>query len=462
MSLSSPSPPSSSSSPLFALPPYSTTSPSRFQALYSDFFRQRNSNPTSFHSNVEWWGKALETLVGSGFQDSNNRLVLNAGRSLMERVKVPRVGKPLALGAVINELHTSKSLIQVSDFLNAKVSIYDPGWLPMRIAAYLVGKPLWWALEQIGIIGEEGSKSHQHTDTGWWGDYVIVSLMERAADAVEEKQRERMGGPGEALYTTQSFRLTFTEVLGVDDGVWREIDTKVLLRFLERDRVVIVTDNDTIKFVDGAGSSTITVVDRGILELKTAVHNLRAQVDALHFKIDDCTRKASSALQQKRKPLALSYIRSRKHLEDLLSKRLGSLSTLEATLITVEAAAGDVEIMNSYESSTATLKAILAHPSLQRSSIDKTMEALAEANVEAREVDDAIRIGGEVGIGDDINDDEVEEEWKALVREAESGVGVEGRLYGEEMKVPSESPELKVAERSGMIHNSVNSSAVYA
>lgn len=374
----------------------------------------------------------------------------------MERVKVPRVGKPLALGAVINELHTSKSLIQVSDFLNAKVSIYDPGWLPVRIAAYLVGKPLWWALEQIGIIGEEGSKSHQHTDTGWWGDYIVVSLMERAADAVEEKQRERMSGPGEALYTLQSFRLTFTEVLGVDDGVWREIDTKVLLRFLERDRGAIVTDNDIIKFVGGTGSSTITVVDRGILELKTAVHNLRAQVDALHLKIDDCTRKASSALQQKRKPLALSYIRSRKHLEDLLSKRLGSLSTLEATLITVEAAAGDVEIMNSYESSTATLKAILAHPSLQRSSIDKTMEALAEANEEAKEVDDAIRIGGEVGIGD-VNDDEVEEEWKALIREAESSVGVEERLYGEEMKTPSESPELKVAERSGVIHNNVNS-----
>ena len=193
---------------------------------------------------------------------------------------------------------------------------------------------------------------------------------------------------------------------------------------------------------------------------------------------DSCTRKASSALQQKRKPLALSYIRSRKHLEDLLSKRLGSLGTLEGTLITVEAAAGDVEvrlnylhycllnpfwqIMNSYESSTATLKAILAHPSLQRSSIDKTMEALAEANAEAKEVDDAIRIGGEVGIGDDINDEEVEEEWKALVREAESSVGVGGRLYGEEMKAPSEPPKLKVAERSGVIHCSVNSSAVYA
>lgn len=114
----------------------------------------------------------------------------------------------------------------------------------MRIAAYLVGKPLWWALEQMGVIGEEGSKTHQHTDTGWWGDYVVVSLVERAADAVEEKQRERMSGPGEALYTMQSFRLTFADVLGVDDGVWRDIDAKVLLRFLERDRGAIVTDYD--------------------------------------------------------------------------------------------------------------------------------------------------------------------------------------------------------------------------
>ena len=58
------------------------------------------------------------------------------------------------------------------------------------------------------------------------------------------------------------------------------------------------------------------------------------------------TRKASSALQQKRKPAALTYIRSRKQLEDLLSKRLCSLSTLESTFITVEAAVGDVEVLD--------------------------------------------------------------------------------------------------------------------
>lgn len=61
-----------------------------------------------------------------------------------------------------------------------------------------------------------------------------------------------------------------------------------------------------------------------------------------------CTRKASSALQQKRKAVALTYIRSRKQLEDLLSKRLSSLTILESTFISVEAAVGDIEVRGSF------------------------------------------------------------------------------------------------------------------
>jgi len=40
----------------------------------------------------------------------------------------------------------------------------------------------------------------------------------------------------------------------------------------------------------------------------------------------------------------MGYLRSRKQLEEVLNKRLGALSTLESTFITVEAAAGDVEV----------------------------------------------------------------------------------------------------------------------
>ena len=74
---------------------------------------------------MDWWKKALEALVSSGKQGYQNhlqrevvddgddddddddlptkseRLVLHAGRDLIERLKIPKVGKPLALGAVL-------------------------------------------------------------------------------------------------------------------------------------------------------------------------------------------------------------------------------------------------------------------------------------------------------------------------------------------------------------------------
>ncbi|KAF9475867.1 hypothetical protein BDN70DRAFT_883201 [Pholiota conissans] len=310
--------------------------------------------------------------------------------------------------------------------------MYDPGWLPVRIASYVVGKPLWWALEQIGIVGEEGllggsSRGHHHKDTSWWDTYVLLHLVEAAADEVLERQAGLQVNAGDALYTLDTFRTTFgacVDAAGLLEPL-RELDARVLVKYLERDRGALVVDKEIIKFVDKqapAEECTITGVDAGIVELKTAIRNLYAQVDALHGKIDDCTHKASAALQQKRKPAALSYLRSRKLLEEQLNKRLGSLSTLESTFLTVEAAAGDIKIMKTYESSTATLRAILAHPSIERSSVDKTMEALAEASTDAKELDDAIRIGGDValGVGEIVDDEELEEEWKAMVKEMEA------------------------------------------
>lgn len=77
--------------------------------------------------------------------------------------------------------------------------------------------------------------------------------------------------------------------------------------------------------------------------------------------------------------------------------------------------------MKSYESSTATLRAILSHPSLERSSIDKTMDALADANADARDVDEAVRLGGDIAMGVEgaVDDGELEEELRAMILEAE-------------------------------------------
>ena len=54
--------------------------------------------------------------------------------------------------------------------------------------------------------------------------------------------------------------------------------------------------------------------------------------------------KATAAIRQQHKSLALSYLRSRKQLEDVLTHRLGSLEILQSTLIRVEGAANDIQV----------------------------------------------------------------------------------------------------------------------
>ncbi|KAF9075124.1 Snf7-domain-containing protein [Rhodocollybia butyracea] len=430
-------------SSLVSAPPFISASRYRLQSLYSDFSSQKHTNPASYQANVDWWRRTLETYVADGFQGSS-RLVLRAGKQLVDNFRVDGA-KPIGFDTVLTELLSSPSsstslptLLSLSTFLSLSSSLYaskSKSYLtviPSLFLSYVVAKPLWWALEQVGVVGEDSlatsvsstfssfGSGASKSDTRWYGDYVLLRLVERAAEAIIETQEIKSTGPADALYSFDSFRREFAECLNLDETAsMSESDMKVILRYLERDKGVVVVDDGVVKFVED-GEDEITAVDRGILELKTAVANLHSQIEGIHRKMDLCTEKAGEALKHKRKSIALGYLRSKKQLDELLSKRMGALGNLEGTLIQVEGAAGDIEILKSYKASTTTLRSILSHPSLQRDSIDQTMEAMAEANADAREIDDAVRIGGDIAVGvSDIDDDELEEELKKLTVESE-------------------------------------------
>ena len=79
--------------------------------------------------------------------------------------------------------------------------------------------------------------------------------------------------------------------------------------------------------------------------------------------------------------------------------------------------------MKTYESSTATLRALLAHPSLQRGAVERTFDALADANADTRELDEAVRSGLNVALGVDVSpddEDEIKAELAALEAEAKA------------------------------------------
>ncbi|KAI0636980.1 Snf7-domain-containing protein [Trametes polyzona] len=450
-------------SKLSTLPTYASASTSRLKSLYSDFTYQKQSNPTSYASNVEWWHRTLEgALLRGWLSDTHStgatpdRIVLHAnGVAFTEYFRVEGVGKPLSIPTVISELCSSRAFIPLSDFLNASRSIYDPGWLPYRIASFVIGKPLWWTLGQLGIVDTQAGTFGDSSTAERWkkvrGDYVAVKLLEQAADRILERQRAKdTGNLADSLYNVESFREEFSSC-AFEDAPLSSLDVKVVLKFLERDRRAIVVKGEVIKFVEqgSAESSEVTAVDSGLLALKTAVQKLHAQVESLQHKIDERTRLASEALRQKRKETALTHLRARKHLEDVHKKRLGSLDLLEATLLRVETSAGDIEIMKSYESSTATLREILSHPLLQREKIDETMDAMASANADAREVDDAIQMGAEMAQADaGVDESELEAELDALVRdvekEKEKGEAAEAetrkRLAAGDLDAPVHSP----------------------
>lgn len=204
---------------------------------------------------------------------------------------------------------SSKAYVSLSDFLNSTQSIYDPGWLPYRVASYVVGKPLWWALKQLSIVSADepilGDISYGEKWKRVKGDYVVVSLLERAADSVIARQRSKGGlSLADALYNLESFREEFA-AHALDNVVLSELDIRVLVRYLERDRKVVVTQGgvsppryvhtchttetnpEVIKFLEPTSTEPpeVTAVDTGVLEVKTAVDKLQAQVDSIQSKI---------------------------------------------------------------------------------------------------------------------------------------------------------------------------------
>ncbi|TFL07411.1 Snf7-domain-containing protein, partial [Pterulicium gracile] len=425
--------------PVASVSTFSGVSKSRLQALYSDFSRQKESNPTSYSSSIDWWRRTLYELVASGHCMPEDRLVLHVNAELLDSLSMPSIGKPLALGTVMTELQLTSTFFSQREFLAASSSIYSSGWSPTQILTYVLVKPLSWTLGRLGILGDSNTSTRDSRSC--FGDYVTVGLVERAADEVLKILSHQTPDLAGSLYDFESFRETFASAVPTSKarGALSDVDARVLLKYLERDRGVVVREAEVIKFVVNAeyGEKQVTPIDRGVLELKAGLHRVKAQVEAAQAQISDCVQKAAGAVKLKQNEAAIGFLRLKKLHQDTLQKRLISQQNLQTMLLQIENAAGDIQIMQSFESSTAALRAILAHPSLKHDHIDETMSAMADANADAQEIHDAIHV-----VGDDAVDEaELADELAALERDTaqESAQAQAARL--DNLNVPLKHPE---------------------
>ena len=163
------------------------------------------------------------------------------------------------------ELRDTKELIPVAQFRTSKQSIYDPGWLPYRLASFVVGKPLWWALQQLSIVSSDDAGGSESDLERWKkvkGDYIVVNLLEQAAEAVMRKQQAKAGvSLADSLYSLDSFGREFSNC-AVGGAELSSLDIKMLVKFLERDRRVVVVQGEVRGFaIVIAHLSSHTVVD---------------------------------------------------------------------------------------------------------------------------------------------------------------------------------------------------------
>jgi charged multivesicular body protein 7 len=83
------------------------------------------------------------------------------------------------------------------------------------------------------------------------------------------------------------------------------------------------------------------------------------------------------------------------------------------------------------------------------------MDALAEVNADAKEIDEAVKIGADIatGVEDMIDDRDLEEELRGLVEEAErekvdahnegESAAIKARLEKPKVQVPTKLPEIR-------------------
>lgn len=366
----------------------------RLPALYSDFRPQRTLNPDGYRANVSAWRTALSNLTSKNLLSSSSLLVASIDNGLLRQLESKQFGQPLALGTVVREAVAAKEMVPLQDFLKSQASVYQRGWgeLPWSVVG--------WTLRQLGLV--DPSRGEDQLPTG---QYVVMDNLE----AVGRQLVETMAGKAsvfDRVFTKSQFQEEFaTELVKGQRLSPRDFD--VLLRFLTRDKDIIVYDGQTIRFKSLSHPGPITEQDSTIASIKELTKSLKHQTSLLESRIDTLTETAKSAVAKKNRITALATLKSKKLAEASLATRYATLNQLEEVSSKIETAADNAALVQVMESSAGVLEG------LNRSvggvdRVDGVMDKLREQMTDTDEVAAILAEGSNATVDEGEIDDELE------------------------------------------------------
>jgi charged multivesicular body protein 7 len=211
------------------------------------------------------------------------------------------------------------------------------------------------------------------------------------------------------IHTLASIRTTLPVALS-------DSDISLLLTYLTRDkpRLTHLTLPDGTTIVK-LGTSPITQTDTTIATLKNLHTNLTAQLPALEKSIAQLDAQARTAVAAKNTVTARAALKRKKLVTDALERRHEQAFSIQQTLDKIDQAADNVAMVRAMDASATVLRRLNAEIGGVEGA-EKVTDALAE---QMGAVDEVTSVLNEPGIGQVIDETEVDEEFEALMKQEE-------------------------------------------
>lgn len=329
--------------------------------------------------------------------------MLNSGPELDRSLQTQQFGRPLALGAVVEDAVKQGQLIPLKEFLERGESVYVKRWVQVPS----VGDVFKWGLKQLGVLGD-GTGGEDRLVRG---EFVVIGNVEEAAKKLIDMAGNIAISNTSRVFSKAMFNKMFAKEVGVDKLSERDLD--VLLLHLRRDRNAVAYDSASgvVKFKapGEVRPAAITSEDESIAALRTLISTTEPQIEQLAARIAQLDITARTAVSNKQLSTAKTALRQKKLADTTLQQRTATLAQLEDVYAKIEQAADQVEIVKVMEASGQTLKSLNA----QTGGVEKVRDVMDGLKDEMMNVDEIGQAINEVSAGE-IDDVEVEDELEAL------------------------------------------------
>lgn len=233
------------------------------------------------------------------------------------------------------------------------------------------------------------------------------------------------------------------------------IDLSLLLTYLTRDKPSLTTKvltNGTILVKQG--TAPITDTDITIATLKQLHSHLSSQIPLLESSIAQYTNTAREAISSKNTSAARAALRRKKLVSDAMEKRHDQAFSVQQTLDKIDQAADNVAMVHAMEASAGVLQKLIAEVGGAEGA-EKVTDRLAE---EMSTVDEISAVINEPGVGQVVDEGEVDEEFEALVHEdaervRKENILMEEKKRAEKAREQEEQQKREAAETRKKIHD---------